>query len=80
MPAAKRVKFLERLDALPGVKVETRVPDNGITASEQAARHGVTVQGMKYRLEKLVREGKLVTSWAMRDGSRVKVYRFPETE
>jgi len=52
--------------------------DNGFTAADYAERYHLTQRGARERLSKLVKDGKLISSWILRNHIRAKVYRFPD--
>lgn len=67
----------DRMDALHaerGLVAE----DEGFTVIEYAERYTMSRDGAYGRLQKLVRDGKLVGGWARRAGKRTRVFRFPE--
>jgi len=61
-----------QLDAITGPPI---VNDPGVTSTEYAARHRMSSSGARIALEKLVREGKLLTGWRRIAGKPQKVYR-----
>lgn len=75
----ERKTVWDRMDALHAANGLV-ADDEGFTILDYAERYTMSRDGAYGRLQKLVREGKLVGGWAMRAGKKTRVYRFPETK
>lgn len=73
----RKLDWQERMDTI-NARNNVATNDDGFTVREYAERYGLSRDGADGRLGKLERRGEIVRGWAIRNGTRAKVYRFPD--
>ena len=69
----------ERMDELHHAEGYGKNDDvGGFTVLEYVEKYGMSIPGASARLAKMVREGKLTAAYTVRNGKRVRIYRFPD--